>query len=571
MASYWVILVIVLVHVVLYVTDTVLKSCLHLPYLNLLEASGVTVRPLQLKWSTRALNRPFQRWGAGGGRLARLWFSAGVWVACALLVPSVLLLLHTVHSLLRPAAAEGAAATAAPPAFVLEPVLPGVNLPAEDVPYYVITLLVCSVYHECGHAVAAVREQVRVFGSGLLLVLVLPAAFVDVCSEALSALPPFRRLRVLCAGVWHNVVLCAAAAALLAALPLLTAPLYRVGQGAVVYSVHQVSIAQDGGVYSVYQVSIAQDGGVYSVYQVSIAQGGGVYSVYQVSIAQGGGVYSVYQVSIAQDGGVYSVYQDSPLHGATGLSAGDLVTAVNECPVRSRRDWLSCLARAASEPQTGYCVSTDLSATYDETIQHPYPRDDTGLVECCDASNSSSHLCFEFVGDDGTPDWTAPPFSCLPARAVLDSGPARCQTTASCGEPARCFRPALEPAVRLLSLRRRAGPAVLFLGAPGTVFADAAVSDHEPRWWPLPAAAPRRIQTLAHYVLSFSAALAVLNVVPCFALDGQWIWAALLEAALGGRVSRRRRATIERAGVLAGSALLAANVVLGLRSVFRAS
>ncbi|XP_043210725.1 membrane-bound transcription factor site-2 protease-like [Amphibalanus amphitrite] len=501
MASYWVILVIVLVHVVLYVTDTVLKSCLHLPYLNLLEASGVTVRPLQLKWSTRALNRPFQRWGGGGGRLARLWFSAGVWVTCALLVPSVLLLLHTVHSLLRPAAAEGAAATAAPPAFVLEPVLPGVNLPAEDVPYYVITLLVCSVYHECGHAVAAVREQVRVFGSGLLLVLVLPAAFVDVCSEALSALPPLRRLRVLCAGVWHNVVLCAAAAALLAALPLLTAPLYRVGQGAV----------------------------------------------------------------------VYSVYQDSPLHGATGLSAGDLVTAVNECPVRSRRDWLSCLARAASEPQTGYCVSTDLSATYDETIHHPYARDDTGLVECCDASNSSSHLCFEFVGDDGTPDWTAPPVSCLPARAVLDSGPARCQTTASCGEPARCFRPALEPAVRLLSLRRRAGPAVLFLGAPGTVFADAAVSDHEPRWWPLPAAAPRRLQTLAHYVLSFSAALAVLNVVPCFALDGQWIWAALLEAALGGRVSRRRRATIERVGVLAGSALLAANVVLGLRSVFRAA
>ena len=62
--------------------------------------------------------------------------------------------------------------------------------------------------------------------------------------------------------------------------------------------------------------------------------------------------------------------QDSPLRGVTGLSAGDLVTAVDGCPVLGRRDWLSCLAQSAAEPQTGYCVHTDLSAAHDETIQH---------------------------------------------------------------------------------------------------------------------------------------------------------------------------------------------------------
>ena len=90
------------------------------------------------------------------------------------------------------------------------------------------------------------REQVRVFGSGLLVVLVLPAAFVDLCSESLTALPPARRLRVLCAGVWHNVVLCAAAAALLAAMPLLTAPFYHSNQGVLVYDVHQVGMLRHG-------------------------------------------------------------------------------------------------------------------------------------------------------------------------------------------------------------------------------------------------------------------------------------------------------------------------------------
>ena len=197
-------------------------------------------------------------------------------------------------------------------------------------------------------------------------------------------------------------------------------------------------------------------------------------------------------------------------------------------------------------------------------------RDDVGLVECCDASNSSSHLCFEFLGDDASPDWSATPFSCLPARTVLGSRPAPCRTTVSCGEQARCFRPVLEPAARLLSLERRAAPPVLFLGAPVTVYRDAAVSEHVPRWWPLPAAAPRQLETLAQYLLSFSAALAVLNVVPCYALDGQWIWAALLEAALGARVTRRKRARLETIGVLAGSALLAANVLLGLRGLFAA-
>lgn len=35
--------------------------------------------------------------------------------------------------------------------------MPGVNLPASQVWYYMLTLLVCGILHEVGHAVAAVR------------------------------------------------------------------------------------------------------------------------------------------------------------------------------------------------------------------------------------------------------------------------------------------------------------------------------------------------------------------------------------------------------------------------------
>lgn len=67
------------------------------------------------------------------------------------------------------------------------------------------------------------------------------------------------------------------------------------------------------------------------------------------------------------------------------------------------------------------------------------------------------------------------------------------------------------------------------------------------------------------YVVSLSGALAVVNSVPCFALDGQWMLNALLEATLVHVVrDRQKRELIGFFLLLAGSALLAANVALGL-------
>jgi hypothetical protein len=39
--------------------------------------------------------------------------------------------------------------------------------------------MICSVYHELGHAVAAVTENVRVLGFGVFLLLIIPAAYVS--------------------------------------------------------------------------------------------------------------------------------------------------------------------------------------------------------------------------------------------------------------------------------------------------------------------------------------------------------------------------------------------------------
>lgn len=48
--------------------------------------------------------------------------------------------------------------------------------------------------------------------------------------------------------------------------------------------------------------------------------------------------------------------QGSPADGPRGLSVGDIVTRLEDCPVRGVEDWSSCLFHLSHTPQTGYCV-----------------------------------------------------------------------------------------------------------------------------------------------------------------------------------------------------------------------
>lgn len=59
----------------------------------------------------------------------------------------------------------------------LEILLPGVNLPVNQVGYYIIALLICSVVHEFGHGISAVLDDVPVVGFGLSFIFIIPVAF----------------------------------------------------------------------------------------------------------------------------------------------------------------------------------------------------------------------------------------------------------------------------------------------------------------------------------------------------------------------------------------------------------
>ncbi|KAI8321114.1 hypothetical protein GQ54DRAFT_246260, partial [Martensiomyces pterosporus] len=72
--------------------------------------------------------------------------------------------------------------------------------------YYIISLAICAVAHELGHAIAAARAGIRMRRFGVFFMGIYPGAFVDLPKDKLDAAPVRHQLQVVCAGVWHNAL-----------------------------------------------------------------------------------------------------------------------------------------------------------------------------------------------------------------------------------------------------------------------------------------------------------------------------------------------------------------------------
>ncbi|XP_050688068.1 membrane-bound transcription factor site-2 protease-like [Eriocheir sinensis] len=492
-----------LVHAALYFTDQFLKSCMNVPYIYFLENVGLWVKPLQLHWFTTAFNRSVTKWALWRPRFFRAWFSVGAVVVGLLLLPSLFLLISGLANHLRPTQVQAVA--------TLQPMVPGLNIPMQELPYYFVTLLLASIIHEAGHAFAAVQEDVRVNGFGFLLMFILPGAYVDVPTEEIRALTPFRQLKVLCAGVWHNIVLVLAAVGLGLSAPYLLQPLYYQGRGL----------------------------------------------------------------------SVIAMTQDSPARGLTGLEVGDVITAVNRKAVVSVEEWRRALTASATQDQAGFCVPEAVVHDHDETVQHAFEGLD-GSVQCCEG-DSEAHLCFELLENREADVGVASmhPFSCLPARLAISKSGEACVSSATCPTDTHCLAPSLKNTTRLVQINRgaRDGNAgggggigteqedVLYLGPPAYLYHTVTVTSYVSKYSFLSASWPNTLEIYCDYMVKFSGALAVLNMVPVLYLDGYWIFGAVIDLFLAGRCDNVTRKVVHVVTTLLGSVLLFANIALGVWSL----
>lgn len=77
-------------------------------------------------------------------------------------------------------------------------------------------------------------------GVGMMFILILPVAYVHL--EDIAALPSSKQLRVMSAGVWHNIVQAVTAYLILWLLPYLLFPFFTVGHGVITTNINQVII-----------------------------------------------------------------------------------------------------------------------------------------------------------------------------------------------------------------------------------------------------------------------------------------------------------------------------------------
>ncbi|XP_055333114.1 membrane-bound transcription factor site-2 protease-like isoform X2 [Paramacrobiotus metropolitanus] len=445
------------------------------------------------------LNRPLQRLGAWSRivRLWRVWFVCGALLSSILILPAVLFLLylflshsfriwhnyHQAHAMhyaptpVSPVLTPGSS-TISNSAFYtttaasisaggpsLMPIIPGINLPLSHIVPFFCSVLLSTVVHEMGHGISSASELTEVGGMGVAVLGIFPAAFVvvkNLDSQALS-----RQLRIMAAGVWHNLVLATIAGTFLWSMPILTGLMYTSGRGVTVTAVLDSHAALAN---------------------------------HSIPFHVGMEIYSINQCSANNS------------------------RALERCAVAYNKGGF-CLSAEAIKSARGDFIPP---VKYKQTPSESFHTENSTVLECC--RNTSSSLCFYMqtkIADYSNQTRSISP-ECLQVKKVRYKQ--RCNVSLECRMwPAEeCYVPYLLPSERVLLFNTSAGP-VLFVGDAAGLLRALRVSNYSQAESLLPLWLPGIVEIWLKYIVSVSLALAILNVVPCVGLDGQHIFSIWLD------------------------------------------
>lgn len=347
---------------------------------------------------------------------------------------------------------------------------------------------------------AAINENVSVSNFGVFMFGIYPGAFTELDNDSLEAASLYRRLKIYCGGIWHNLCVAFFAVACLSIMPqALSVAGYSHGKGVVVTDVRPES-------------------------------------------------------GLATEG---------------GLKPGHVIYAINHCKVFNDEDWVNCLT-SINRQNYGYCVPrTEIAANLATKVVNVY-----GELHCCGTNSTQSHLCFYSKSLNETTLENIFEYSCLPARYVTDHS--ICNYSLPCGQQAKtkCVYAALFNSTKLIRFRvANQSKPVLFVGAPAAILPHVSVGSFVPssRW--APTVFPVCLDLLFRYLFTFSLALGLLNAMPCYSLDGQYIVGVLTEAFCQRRrsacASPRRKQLFYKGIMVYGTVTLIGVVIVSVTPFLR--
>lgn len=358
----------------------------------------------------------------------------------------------------------------------LEILLPGVNLPMNEIGYYLVALLICSVVHELGHGISAVLDDVPVLGFGLQFMFIVPVAYTEIDIDNLQSVKLTKKMKIYSAGIWNNLILAGLSYIVLLLIPLLLSPIYQTN--------HSVFITK--------------------------------------------------------------IKEKAPVRGENGLYAGDSVFQINGCTVTNRDEWMQCLIETLNWP--AYCVSEEFVHDNEESI-HEIGHQKDGTVSCCPTNPALN--CFENFDVERLPQYV-----CLNIRKTVEHSTEYCHKS-ECPSHTSCLKPVLSNTSTIIHMKRKNRiKDLVYYGHPHDVLRFVEISEFTPKTKLFEPWFGDAIVLLLKYLAVFSSGLALVNVIPCYGLDGQFLVIALVSSLPASHFSKSRKELISNTIILIGSVSL---------------
>ncbi|TKY58505.1 Membrane-bound transcription factor site-2 protease-like [Spatholobus suberectus] len=470
-----------------------------------------------------SFNKPLFHFGRRYSRFLKAWFAIGVGFALSALLGVTLILLWELARTLHLCGGSNKIGNFARALLFGFPPSPGLRLSLADAGYVCVSTIISVFVHELGHAVAATSEGIQIEYIAIFIVILFPGALVAFNYELLQTLPHLTALRIYSAGIWHNAVCCAACGLALFLLPMILFPFYSSGHSPMVLNVPPTS----------------------------------------------------------------------PLSGY--LAPGDVILSVDNVPIRNAQEWLKLNTLTynvklnnvnvselsgdlgVANKMKGYCVPSFMMEESKITKllenQHACPSELTAFVKSLCSANVTM--------DDGQSEtdllnrgWST---YCLNAKDVVkrnrcgdDWGPATKGGGCTCSQDEFCLAPVQEPGLVWVEIayssprecllhvsgvkETNCGGAFIFVGDVFSMAHSIQLTSYQPRWGPqIVAYFPNLLERILIWTFHVSLALALLNGLPVYFLDGE----SILDATLSHftSLSPRKRNKVLRLCLLGGSVI----------------
>uniref|UniRef100_A0A8D8Y7P6 Membrane-bound transcription factor site-2 protease n=1 Tax=Cacopsylla melanoneura TaxID=428564 RepID=A0A8D8Y7P6_9HEMI len=420
----------------------------------------------------------------------------------------------------------------------VKPLVIGVNLPMSHLFYYITSLLVCIVIHELGHAVCALHENIRLNYVGIVLVFIIPVIYVDIENIHTAQVPisVLAKLRIYCAGIWHNILLTLLMYVILYSFPILTSPLYLVNEGVqVTHMGFNSPLKTTAGKFGLEPFDV-----IVKINECRVVNEM-TYKQCLLQLNSSKNIKRGYCLTNEFVEKQQETFKSNELEDKDDCCArnqtkhlcfvqsniSETAKSVNNNENRIKRH----VGNNAYRVGNGKPVEIGKLTIYKESDTPESLKDTRQIEETVVEKAKLLVVSSPNVSNNSNVHSknNTPVRYCMQARLVLDNSKQSCVSSDQCSPLTQCYLPLTSHALIQIHLRQKS-PYVLYLGRPVDVYNTLNVNNYIQKYSESVTLAyiPSVGHNMAVYISILSSGLALVNAIPCYYFDSQHIISILV-------------------------------------------